>query len=155
MIVGQWRRRFYLILRDVIAFVMGLRDPEVPFKAKLVAFGWVVYLLMPLDIIPDVIPVVGWLDDLAMIPLAAYISGKLMPFSIRARLRARADTFLVTRGSRTMLILVGVGILWLLLGGLGGWLLWRHYRQPSRAPQTQQDFHNNLRNYIKTPQDVL
>src|SRR5687767_13898525 len=64
--VREWPRA---LRRDVLALSLAARDPRVPWYAKVVAACVVVYALSPIDLIPDVIPVLGHLDDLVIVPL--------------------------------------------------------------------------------------
>ena len=58
-----------LVKRDVVALYLAARDPRVPWLAKVVAVGVVTYALSPIDLIPDFIPVLGYLDDAILVPL--------------------------------------------------------------------------------------
>src|SRR6266545_5848387 len=55
--------------RDVIAIYLAARDPRVPWYAKVSAFAVAAYALSPIDLIPDFIPIVGYLDDFVIVPL--------------------------------------------------------------------------------------
>ena len=64
--VKQWARA---IKRDVVALWLAARDPRVPWFAKVLAGAVAAYALSPIDLIPDFIPVLGYLDDLLIVPL--------------------------------------------------------------------------------------
>jgi uncharacterized membrane protein YkvA (DUF1232 family) len=83
----EWAR---LIKRDVHAIYLASRDPRVPWYAKLVAAGVAGYALSPIDLIPDFIPVVGYLDDFVIVPLGILLVLKMIPDEILAEHRAAA-----------------------------------------------------------------
>ena len=65
----QWART---LRRDVLALSLAARDPRVPWYAKAVAACVAVYALSPIDLIPDFIPILGYLDDLVIVPLGIW-----------------------------------------------------------------------------------
>src|SRR5713226_8584567 len=83
----QWAR---LAGRDVYAVYRAARDPRVPWYAKVLAFCVAGYALSPIDLIPDFIPVLGYLDDLVIVPLGILAVVRLIPPDILAQHRAAA-----------------------------------------------------------------
>ena len=79
------------IKRDVVALWYAARDPRVPWYAKAVAACVVAYALSPIDLIPDFIPVLGYLDDLVIVPLGIIAAVKLVPEDLMAEFRERAS----------------------------------------------------------------
>jgi uncharacterized membrane protein YkvA (DUF1232 family) len=78
------------IRRDVVALWLAARDPRVPWAAKLVAAAVAAYALSPIDLIPDVVPVLGYLDDLVIVPLGILLAVRLVPAPLMAEFRAAA-----------------------------------------------------------------
>jgi uncharacterized membrane protein YkvA (DUF1232 family) len=76
--------------RDVIALWLAARDPRVPWYAKALSAAVASYALSPIDLIPDFIPVLGYLDDLLIVPFGIWAAVKLIPEPIMADLRAKA-----------------------------------------------------------------
>jgi uncharacterized membrane protein YkvA (DUF1232 family) len=76
--------------RDVVALWIAARDPRVPIHAKLVASAVAAYALSPIDLIPDFVPVLGYLDDLLVIPLGIMLAIRLMPAPLMAEFRDEA-----------------------------------------------------------------
>jgi uncharacterized membrane protein YkvA (DUF1232 family) len=76
--------------RDVIAVWIAARDPRVPWHAKALALAVAAYALSPIDLIPDFIPVIGYLDDLVILPLGIMAVVRLIPPSLMADFRNRA-----------------------------------------------------------------
>ncbi len=86
------------IKRDVVALYLAARDPRVPWYAKLAAAAVVAYALSPIDLIPDFIPVLGYVDDVILVPLGILLAVKLIPPDLMAEFRAEA----VLRNERPM-----------------------------------------------------
>src|SRR5690242_8021749 len=82
-----WARR---IKRDVHALYLASRDPRVPWYAKACAAIVAGYALSPIDLIPDVVPVVGYLDDVILVPLGLLLVIRLIPADVMAEHRAAA-----------------------------------------------------------------
>jgi uncharacterized membrane protein YkvA (DUF1232 family) len=83
----QWAR---LVKRDTHAIYFAARDPRVPWYAKALAFCVAGYALSPIDLIPDFIPIVGYLDDVIIVPLGIVLIVKLIPPEIMAEHRSLA-----------------------------------------------------------------
>jgi uncharacterized membrane protein YkvA (DUF1232 family) len=82
-----WARR---IKRDVVALHMAGRDPRTPRLAKALAFAVAAYALSPIDLIPDFIPIIGYLDDLIIVPFGIMLAVRLIPAPLMAEFRAAA-----------------------------------------------------------------
>lgn len=114
----HWARA---LKRDVVALWLAARDPRVPWHAKLVAGLVAAYALSPIDLIPDVIPVLGLLDDLILVPLGILLAVRLVPPAVMDELRRRAAQAAKPTSRAGLVIVVG---LWL-AAALGlAWLLW-------------------------------
>lgn len=85
----QWART---IRRDVVALWLAARDPRMPWYAKAVAGLVAAYALSPIDLIPDFIPILGYLDDLIIVPLGILLAIRLIPSELLCELRAEAAT---------------------------------------------------------------
>jgi uncharacterized membrane protein YkvA (DUF1232 family) len=76
--------------RDIAVLWLAARDPRVPWFAKAVAAAVAAYALSPIDLIPDFVPVLGYIDDLVIVPLGILLAIKLVPPEIIAELRKEA-----------------------------------------------------------------
>lgn len=114
----QWAR---VIKRDVAALWLSVRDARVPWYAKFVAGAVAAYALSPLDLIPDFIPVLGYLDDLVIVPLGVLVAVKLVPAELMVELREEA-----ARRSRPVSFagLILVIAIWALAATWLIWLAW-------------------------------
>lgn len=77
--------------RDVAALYLAARDPRVPWYAKALAMAVAAYALSPIDLVPDFVPVLGYLDDLIIVPLGIALAIRLIPPDVLDDLRVRAD----------------------------------------------------------------
>ena len=84
--IKAWARN---LKRDSHAIYLASRDPRVPWYAKALAIGVAAYALSPIDLIPDFIPVIGYLDDLVIVPLGLWLAYRLIPDHIIADARRR------------------------------------------------------------------
>lgn len=120
---GRLRDRARRIKRDAIALWLAARDPRVPCHAKLLAALVAAYALSPIDLIPDFLPIIGYLDDVLIVPLGILLVVKMIPPSIMAELRARAATRSrpVSKGGVVIVIALWVAALLLLLWWWFSW----------------------------------
>ena len=86
----KWKQRAAELKQEVHALALTCKDPRVPWYAKLLAVCIVAYALSPIDLIPDFIPVLGYLDDLILIPLGIYFLLKMIPPEVMAECREKA-----------------------------------------------------------------
>lgn len=84
----RWRREARALFADVGLLARAIFDPEAPWPARVVVFLVVAYVLSPVDLIPDFIPVLGLLDELVLVPLALRFALRLMPPALLERYRA-------------------------------------------------------------------
>lgn len=106
--VRDWAR---LMKRDVVALWLAARDRRTPRLAKAVALAVAAYALSPIDLIPDFVPVLGYLDDVILIPLGVMQTVRLVPPLLMAELRDAATKRLERATSMAGLVIVLV--LWL------------------------------------------
>jgi uncharacterized membrane protein YkvA (DUF1232 family) len=117
----QWARS---ITRDVIALWIAARDPRVPWYAKALAGAVAAYALSPIDLIPDFVPVLGYLDDLVIVPLGIILAVRLVPPALMTEFRQHANE----RADRPISVVAAVLIAGVWLGCLATaawWLLVR------------------------------
>ena len=86
--IKNWART---LSRDVVTLWIAARDPRTPIGAKVVAAAVAAYALSPIDLVPDFIPVLGYLDDLLLVPVGIFIALRLIPPALLAEFRDMAS----------------------------------------------------------------
>lgn len=110
--------------------LFAARHPLTPWYAKLLMFVIVAYAVSPIDLIPDFIPVIGLLDDVLLLPLGIALVLKMIPESVMAECRAKAEMNEKERTLFRTLGAIGVALIWLaLLVLVAGWA-YRAYASP-------------------------
>jgi uncharacterized membrane protein YkvA (DUF1232 family) len=109
-----------LVRRDVVALFHAARDPRVPWYAKAVAAAVAAYALSPIDLIPDFVPVLGYLDDLVIVPLGIYVAVRLIPPEIMAEHRRAV----VGEAPASRAGAIGIIVVWIAGAAFLTWLFW-------------------------------
>ena len=123
--MGRLRDWARAIKRDVVAIWLAGRDPRVPWPVKLLALLVAGYALSPIDLIPDFIPVLGYLDDVLLVPLGVLLVIRLLPPALLAEHRASAASIIERPVSkRGMAVIIAI---WLAAAALAAWLVWRWF----------------------------
>lgn len=121
--LADWRRRARQLKTETYALYLAYQDPRVPWHARVFIAGVVAYAFSPIDLIPDFIPVLGYLDDVVLVPLGIALALKMIPAEVLAESRARAQDVMAA-GKPVKWWAAGVVIaLWILAVGLGVWLV--------------------------------
>ena len=123
MTLREWA---HALRRDVVALWIAARDPRVPWYAKATAGAVAAYALSPIDLIPDVIPVLGYLDDLLIVPAGIWLAVRMIGPALMAEFRARASVASRPRSYGAAIVIL---LLWLAAAALAvrlvrraGWL---------------------------------
>ena len=99
--------------REVAALGLAVQDPRTPWTARILAVVVIAYTFSPIDLIPDFIPVLGYLDDLILIPVGIALVMRLIPSEVMADARLRRDTLPVEKPWQRYLAAVLIILLWL------------------------------------------
>ncbi|NNE83358.1 MAG: DUF1232 domain-containing protein [Alphaproteobacteria bacterium] len=119
----NWAR---VIKRDVHALYLASRDPRVPWYAKALAIVVAAYALSPIDLIPDFIPVLGYLDDVILLPLGVLVVVKLIPPEIMTEHRELADA--AHQRPVSLDAAAVITCIWVVSIGLVGWIAYRYFK---------------------------
>jgi uncharacterized membrane protein YkvA (DUF1232 family) len=122
MTLNEWART---IKRDVHALYLAARDPRTPWYAKALAVCVAGYALSPIDLIPDFIPVLGYLDDAILIPLGILAVVKMIPPEVMAEHREAAALAADRPVSRIAAVIICC--IWVASVALAGWLGYRYF----------------------------
>jgi len=116
----SWARN---LKRNAHAIYFAARDPRTPWYARGLAAAVAAYALSPVDLIPDFIPVIGYVDDLIIVPLGLWLVISLIPDELMAEYRIRADE--AASKPSSMGGMIAIVLLWI-AGAVGlGWIVYR------------------------------
>lgn len=115
--IKRWARE---LKREIFAVWIAARDPRTPVAAKVVGGIIAAYAISPIDLIPDFIPVLGYLDDLLIVPLGLMLAVRLIPDALMIEFRERSD--IMSERPRSILAAVVIVAIWI-LAGIGAGLL--------------------------------
>ena len=121
-LVKTWQAHAKRLKAETYALYLAYRDPRVPWYAKLFAACVVGYAFSPIDLIPDFVPILGYLDDLVLVPLGIALAIKMIPPPVLDECRQRArDT--IDQPSNWLAAAAIVAV-WLLLAGAALFSVW-------------------------------
>jgi uncharacterized membrane protein YkvA (DUF1232 family) len=124
-LLATLKQRARLLKSETFALYLAARHPQTPWYAKFLAAGIVAYAFSPIDLIPDFIPILGYLDDLILIPIGIALVIKLVPASVLVECRERA-TILARNGKPVNRVAAAVIIaIWILAAALFTWWAYR------------------------------
>jgi uncharacterized membrane protein YkvA (DUF1232 family) len=109
------KERTQRLKTDIPAVFIAIRRKDTPFPAKLLAGVAVAYALSPIDLIPDFIPVLGYLDDVILLPLLVAATVKLIPKDVFAECKVQAKTLWTGDRPKKWIYAVPIIAIWLLL----------------------------------------
>lgn len=115
--IRVWARR---IKRDAVTLWFAAKHPMTPWHAKALGALVVAYALSPIDLIPDFIPVLGYVDDVVLLPVLIWLAVKLLPAEVVQDCRRQADAWMQTQGQKptSRAGVVFVLAMWLMASGL-------------------------------------
>jgi uncharacterized membrane protein YkvA (DUF1232 family) len=114
----RWKRKARQLKREIYAVYLAYRDPRVPWYVKIFAACVVGYAFSPIDLIPDPIPVLGYLDDLVLIPLGIFLAVKMIPAEVMVESREKASQILDQRKHVNWVAAGVIAVIWLCLAVL-------------------------------------
>ena len=128
MNLASLKERARRLRSETYALYLAGRHPQVRWPAKLVILATVAYALSPIDLIPDFIPVLGYLDDLVLVPLGIALALKLVPPGIMAECRKKAEMVFLERKPVSLTGAVIVAVIWALAAWWLGGVLYKLLR---------------------------
>ena len=124
MALEKLKQRAHHLKAETFALYLAARDPRTPWYAKLLVAGIVAYAFSPIDLIPDFVPVIGYLDDLFLIPLGIVLAIKLVPHHVLAECRIRAQETIKNGKPVSRVAGAVIVIIWSALAALG--IVWAY-----------------------------
>lgn len=126
--MDRWKECAKKIQTETYAVYLAYRDPRVPWYARLFAACVVAYAFSPIDLIPDFIPVLGYLDDLVLVPLGIVLALKMIPQPVMAECRQKAQEVMAQGKPVNRVAAAVIVSAWLLLAALAVYLIVRLWR---------------------------
>ena len=112
--IQKWREKARTLKQELHALYLACKDPRTPWYAKALGFCVVGYALSPIDLIPDPIPILGYLDDLILLPLGIVAVRKMIPSAVLTECRERAKELSQKKGKNWIAAGVIIAI-WIIL----------------------------------------
>ncbi len=119
----EQKEKLRQLAEDIPALCLAMKEKDTPFLAKIIAGTAVVYALSPIDLIPDFIPVIGYLDDLILLPLLVALTLKLIPDETFERCREQARQMYQQGMKKHWYYMLPIILIWAILILLVGKLL--------------------------------
>jgi len=128
-ILEAWKTRARRLKAETYALYLAYRDPRVSWAARIVAACVVAYAFSPIDLVPDFIPVLGYLDDLVLVPLGITLALKMIPAEVMAECRTRAQAEMGAGKPTNWAAVAVIVVIWLALAVLAVLLVRRLVNQ--------------------------
>ena len=122
---AHWKEKARALKRETYAVYLACRDPRVPWYGRLLAACVVAYAFSPIDLIPDFVPVLGYLDDLLLIPLGIAVVLRTIPPEVMAECREKAAIAMAGGKPKNWIAAAVIVAIWILLAALGIFLVMR------------------------------
>lgn len=120
-LLEKLKQRAYQLKMETFTLYLAARDRRTPWYAKLLVAGIVAYALSPIDLIPDFVPILGYLDDLILIPIGIAFAIKLIPDSVLAECRARAQEAAQNGKPVSRVAGIVIIVIWVAVAVMGAW----------------------------------
>ena len=130
---GKWEKWVSVLKEDTYALYLASRDRRVPWAAKIVLIVVVAYALSPIDLIPDFIPVLGYLDDMILLPLGIALAIRLIPDEVWEECKAEARSRLNSDLPSSRAAAIVIVIIWLTTICLVVWVVWSSLKPHSNV----------------------
>lgn len=141
VLLTELKQRVRHLKAETFALYLAARDPRTPWYAKLLVAGIVAYALSPIDLIPDFVPVIGYLDDLILIPIGIALAIKLIPHQVLVECRELANETIQNKKPVSRVAGAVIVIIWLILAALC--FVWAYDGKGSIAQLLSQSLRND------------
>jgi uncharacterized membrane protein YkvA (DUF1232 family) len=114
MDIKSWKTKSAHLKSEIYALYLAYKHPRTPWYAKVLAALIIGYALSPIDLIPDFVPVVGYLDDLIIVPAGIALLIKIIPRDILEECRAKSQSDLLSKKPKNWIAATIIVLIWLL-----------------------------------------
>src|SRR3977135_1753978 len=129
-LLSSIKQRAHPLKSETLALWLAARHPGTPWYAKLLVAGIVAYALSPIDLIPDFVPVLGYLDDLILVPLGIVLAIRMIPGPVLEECRARARERMASARPVSRVAGLVIVAVWLAAAALCGVWAYRTWVNP-------------------------
>lgn len=123
--IDNWKKRAEQLKTEVYALYLAYKDPRTPLLARVFAAVVVAYAFSPIDLIPDFIPVIGYLDDLVLVPLGIFLALKMIPPEVMRECRLQSAEVIAQGKPVSRVAAVVIVLVWVTLAALAALMVWR------------------------------
>jgi uncharacterized membrane protein YkvA (DUF1232 family) len=120
----KWSER---MLNDVTTLYYAVKDPRTPLVARLLCAFIVIITLSPIDLIPDFLPVIGYLDDVIILPIGILLVTKMIPKNVMADSRTKAAEIPINIPIDRKKSIITIVIIWLVIISFTVWIIYISY----------------------------
>ena len=124
----KWKSRARLLKTEVYALYLAYKDPRVPWYAKIFAACVVGYAFSPIDLIPDPIPIIGYLDDLILIPIGIAIALKMIPKEVLDECREQSTAIMLQGKPVNRIAAMVIILIWIAVAGIAVSVTVKYFR---------------------------
>lgn len=124
-VLDKWKAHARQLKTEVFTLFLAYKDPRTPWYAKIFTAVVVGYAFSPIDLIPDPIPILGYLDDLVLVPLGAYLAVKMIPAQVMEESREKAKDIMAQGKPINKVAAVVIVLIWIGLAVLVGVIVYR------------------------------
>lgn len=112
------KQKIRQLQRETYAIYLASKHPDVPWYARTLAVCVAAYDFSPIDLIPDVIPIIGYLDDLILVPLGILLVKRMIPPDVLAECRQKSEEAMREKHAKNWIMAAVIVSIWVILGGL-------------------------------------
>jgi uncharacterized membrane protein YkvA (DUF1232 family) len=123
--IESWKKRTEQLKTEVYALYLAYKDQRTPLVARVFAAVVVAYAFSPIDLIPDFIPILGYLDDLVLVPLGIFLALKMIPPEVMRECRLQSADVMAQGNPVSRVAAVVIVLVWVVCAALAALLVWR------------------------------
>jgi uncharacterized membrane protein YkvA (DUF1232 family) len=123
-VTTAWKQKANLLKTEAFALCLAYKDPRVPWYAKVFMLAVIGYALSPIDLIPDFIPVLGYIDDLIIVPAGVFLAIKMIPKGVLEECREKAKVSTISNKAKWVVAFIIISV-WLLVIILAFKFIWQ------------------------------
>jgi len=126
--ITAWKQKANLLKTETFALCLAYKDPRVPWYAKVFMIAVIGYALSPIDLIPDFIPILGYVDDLIIVPAGVFLAIKMIPKGVLEECREKAKVSTISSKAKWVVAFIIISV-WLLVIILAFRFIWQFFHK--------------------------